>query len=117
MSERESGLHLAQWWRYHNPLAYQKMLGWALDDFRLGRHGSVRFYGELLRRPEFHALTDSGSVVTPYHIDNRMLAPLARMMIQDEPRLASIIRLRYSPELDEIQPGNATPTPRRIEVL
>jgi len=99
-------------WRAANPSAYAKMLEWARNDRDAHRHGSVRFYTELLRRPEFSGIITE----TPYLVDNRMLGVLSRMLLQDDPRLDGTIKLRYSFDLDEPGAPNEKPRPRWIEV-
>lgn len=115
MADNVSALQRAVAWRAENPAAYDMMMKWARRDLKYQRHGAVRFYAELLRRPEFHGAHGTSSERVSYLVDNRILSSLARMLMQDDPRLAGVLAIRYCRDLDEPQPGNATPEPRWIE--
>lgn len=82
----------AREWCALNPRAWDMLVRWSLEDAAAGRHCSIGFYAELLRRPRYHL--DRGS--SPYKLDQNIRAVLVRMLIAEYPELEEAFELRAS---------------------
>ena len=80
-------------WREANPEGYDLVVRWAFADAGAGRRCSMKYYGELLRKPwqRTTAVDDC-----PYVVNNTMLSGLVRILLREFPELAGAFKTRRS---------------------
>lgn len=95
MSARKDAMVGLREWIANNPRAYALIVGWAREDVAAGRRPSTKRYAERIRG--VRTLYAGGA---SYAFDNRMTAPLTRLLVADYPELAPYFPMRHSDQWD-----------------
>ena len=80
-------------WKDANPEGYRLLVGWAFRDAGAGRRCSMKYYGELLRKPWQRTATVEGC---PYVVNNTALSGLVRILVREFPELEGSFETRRS---------------------
>ena len=80
-------------WKEANPQGWRLLVRWAFDDASHGRRCSMKYYGELLRKPWQRTNTVEGC---SYVVNNTALSGLVRILVREFPELEGSFETRRS---------------------